>query len=60
MTRTIQEMRDAVRTGDERNMTPYFILGGISGAILLCLGFYTLFLRRREEEEAVAVTGGEE
>ena len=60
VTRTIQEMRDAVRTGDERNMTPYFILGGISGAILLCLGFYTLFLRRKEEEEAVAVTGGEE
>lgn len=46
--RTVREMRNAVKTGDERNMLPYFIIGAISGLILLLVGFYSLSLRKKE------------
>ena len=41
---------EVVRTGDDTNLTPYYILGGISGALLLCLGFWSLFARKKEND----------
>ena len=41
---------DVVRTGDDNNLTTWYILGGISGALLLCLGFWSLFARKKDEK----------
>ena len=58
--RTVREMRNAVKTGDERNMLPYYILGLFSGLILLLVGFYSLSLRKKERGETAASMGREE
>ena len=36
-----------VKTGDETNMIPYFIMGGISGLVLLILAIATIRMRRK-------------
>lgn len=40
-----------VRTGDDTNLTFWFIIAGVSGIVLLLLGFYTLIHNRKEEKE---------
>lgn len=49
--RTVREMRNAVKTGDERNILPFIIMGIVSGLVLLLIGFYSLSLRKRERAE---------
>ena len=58
--RTVREMRNAVKTGDERNMLPYYMLGLFSGLILLLVGFYSLSLRKKERGETAAAGAGRE
>ena len=37
-----------VKTGDETNLIPYLIAMGVSGVLLLCLGFYSIKKRRSQ------------
>lgn len=47
--RVERRIRKVVKTGDDRNMMPYFIMAAVSGVILLIVAF---FLRRRNSKEA--------
>lgn len=38
-----------VRTGDDTNMVPYFIIAGVSGILLLLLGIYGVKSRKKEK-----------
>ena len=40
-----------VRTGDDTNMIPYFIMGGISGLVLLILAVATISMRKRSRRK---------
>ena len=42
--------RSVVKTGDDSDLNRYYIMGGISGALLLVLGFVSLSTRKKEEE----------
>ncbi len=44
--------REVVKTGDETNMNTYYILAGISGALLLFLGFLSISMRKQEAARA--------
>ena len=42
--------RKVVKTGDDSDLIRYYIMGGVSGALLLVLGFVSLSARKKEEE----------
>ena len=42
--------KTVAKTGDETNLVPYYIMGAVSGALLLLLGFVSLSMRKKEQE----------
>lgn len=49
--------REVVKTGDETDMNTYYILAGISGVLLLCLGFLSRSMRKKEAAKQRKRTG---
>ena len=43
--------RKVAKTGDETNLVPYYIMGAVSGAVQLMLGFVSLSMRKKERED---------
>lgn len=42
--------RKIVKTGDDSNLLPYFIMGAVSGLLLLLLGFVSLSMRKKDQK----------
>ena len=47
---TTTKDRTIIKTNDDTNMFPYFILMAVSGVVLLALGFYLVSRRRRSDD----------